>query len=69
MTTPNELGRLIEEMTDQISDAYQNNTTGYVLVRHFQFIHRNIDHLTEEVMRHQTERQQVFDYMMDNNGF
>ena len=50
MTTPNELGRLIEEMTDQISDAYQNDTTGYVLVRHFQFIHRNIGHLTEEVM-------------------
>jgi len=69
MTTPHEFGRLVEEMTSEVTDAFENDTTGRVLIRHFHFIHQNITFLTQEVMRHQTERQEVYEYMMDNAGF
>lgn len=69
MTTPQEIGRILEDMANEVNDAFDHDTTASALIRHFHFIHRNITYLTQEVMRHQLERQEVYDYMMENPGF
>jgi hypothetical protein len=69
MTTPQEIGQIMEDMANEVNDTFNHDTTASALIRHFHFIHRNITYLTQEVMRHQLERQEVYDYMMENPGF
>jgi hypothetical protein len=69
MTTPHEFRRLLEELPNDVTDAYNHDMTATTLIRHFHFVHRNINYLTQEVMRHQTERQEVYGYMMENMRF
>jgi hypothetical protein len=69
--TPQELSRMLlaPHMTLPISKSFENYPTSTATLRHYAFLSQSIVTLEEELERHQLEREQIFDHMMQSKLF
>jgi hypothetical protein len=69
--TPQELSRLLlaPHTTLSVTKSFENYPTSTATLRHYAFISQSIVTLEEELERHQLEREEIFEYMMQSRLF
>ena len=69
--TSSELSRLLlnQEMNFAVANAFSSSPLSTVLLRHYLFLSHNLEWIRQDLLRHQQERESIFDVLSNSGPF
>ena len=70
MLTSSELSRLLnQEMNFAVADAFSSSPLSTILLRQYLFLSHNLERIRQDLLRHQQERESIFDVLSNSGPF